>query len=319
MIVCVFIVNTLVIIEQKVQSSRKELRMKEFVITTETNSDLPQDYLNAYSIGIIPHYYDVDGVVYGEDKELTVEEFYNVMRAGKMPTTMASNPAVIRDTFQKYVKQGLDVLHISFSSALSSGYNNVALGAKEICEENKEAKIIVIDTLNVSLGEGMMIMKAVKMREQGKSIEETAQWLEEHKQEFCTLFTVDDLFHLQRGGRLSKASAIVGSMINLKPILHVDEAGSLVSLGTTRGRKKSLIKMIDTMIERMGKYREEKVKTICVVHGDSLNDAYFVRDLVKQRLEDTSEIRFVINSIGPSIGAHSGPGTIGIIFMGEQK
>lgn len=291
--------------------------MKPFVITTETNSDLPKEWLKKNDIGIIPHYYEVDGIVYGEGKELSVKEFYDTMRAGKMPTTMASNPAVIQETFTHYVEQGMDVLHISFSSALSSGYNNVSVGAGEVCQEHKGAKIIVLDTLNVSFGEGLFIMKAVSMRKEGKSLEETAAWLEEHKQEFCVRFTVDDLFHLQRGGRLSKKVAIVGTIVNIKPILYVDSKGSLVSLQNVRGRKKALSTIVDLMIESMGHYKEEN-NPIGVVHGDALEDAQFVANLIKERLK-RSDLEIIINSVGPSIGAHSGPGAIGICFMGEKR
>lgn len=291
--------------------------MKPFVITTETNSDLPDSYLKEHEIGIIPHYYEVEGEVYGDGKELSVKEFYNKMRAGKMPTTMASNPAVIHDTFEHYVSQGLDVLHISFSSALSGGYSNVSVGAREICEEDTNAKIIVFDTLNVSLGEGLAIMKAVELRDAGKSIEETADWLTAHRQNFCVRFTVDDLFHLQRGGRLSKATAIVGTMINIKPILRVDEKGALVPMQKARGRKKSLVTLVDLMLEAMGDYRTKK-EPIGVVHGDVPEEAKFVAALIRERLGG-EERQIIINSVGPSIGAHSGPGAIGICFLGEQR
>jgi len=291
------------------------MNMREFIITTETNSDIPTEYLVRNNIGIIPHYYEVDGVMYGEDKEMTVREFYDSMRDGKMPITMASNPVIIRETFLKYISEDYDILHISFSSALSGGFNNVAMGAKEVHEENPEYKILVFDTLNASLGEGMMIMEAVRLRSEGKTIDETFAWLDEHKQEFCLQFTVDDLFHLQRGGRLSKATAIVGSMISIKPILHVDEAGSLVSLGTVRGRKKSFTTIVDNMIDRMGKYKTE-APLIGVLHGDTYDDALIVRDMIKDKIPNAE---FIINTVGPSIGAHSGPGAIGIAFRGERK
>ncbi|ABX43696.1 DegV family protein [Lachnoclostridium phytofermentans] len=289
--------------------------MKEFVITTDSNSDLLPSYIKEKNIGIISHYYDLEGITYGEDHLLSAKEFYDKMRAGVMPTTMASNPAVIRETFQKYVSEGYDVLHISFSSALSGGCNNVMVGAKEVCEENEGAKIIVIDTLNVSLGQGMVIMKAAAMREQGKSIDEVAAWIEEHKLEFCVQFTVDDLHHLHRGGRVSKATAIVGSMINIKPILVVNNEGQLVSNGTTRGRKKSLATLVDNMLSTMGKYKNEN-NVICVVHGDVEEDANFLVNLIKEKLH-TDDI--IVNTVSPSIGAHSGPGAIGICYMGEHR
>lgn len=289
--------------------------MKDFVITADSNSDLPDDYIKENKIGIIPHYYDLEGTTYGDEVNLTPKEFYDKMRNGIMPTTMASNPEVIRKTFQNYVDQGLDILHISFSSALSGGCSNVTAGALEICEENPGAKIIVIDTLNASLGEGMSIMKAVRMKEEGKSLEEIATWLEEHKQEFCVRFTVDDLGHLHRGGRISKSTAIIGTMINIKPILYINNDGQLVSLTSVRGRKKSLSTLCNNMLESMGKYKDEE-DIICIAHGDALEDALYLEALVKEKLPHKKTI---INYVSPSIGAHSGPGAIGLCFMGEKR
>jgi DegV family protein with EDD domain len=237
------------------------------------------------------------------------------MRAGLMPTTMASNPEVIRRTFQNYVDQGFDILHISFSSALSGGCSNVMAGARDICEENPGAKIVVLDTLNASMGEGMFIMKAVQLKEEGKSLDEIVDWLEQHKMEFCVRFTVDDLNHLYRGGRISKTTAIIGGMINIKPILYVNEEGKLVPLTTARGRKKSLNVIFNDMLESMGKYRDEE-DTICIAHGDAPEDVNYLADLIREKLPHK---KIVINYVSPSIGSHSGPGAIGLCFMGEKR
>ena len=289
--------------------------MKGFVITADSNSDLLEEYIKEKQIGIIPHYYDLEGVTYGDELNLTPKEFYDKMRNGLMPTTMASNPEVIRRTFGGYVAQGLDILHISFSSALSGGCSNVVTGAKEICEENPGAKIIVIDTLNASLGEGMFVMKAVQMREDGKSIDEVAAWLEEHKQEYCVRFTVDDLNHLHRGGRISKTTAVIGSMINIKPILFLNPEGQLVALSKERGRKKSLAAICNDMLNNMGKYKDSN-EPICIVHGDALEDAQYLADLIHEKLPGRT---IIINTISPSIGAHSGPGAIGLCYMAEER
>lgn len=289
--------------------------MKDFVITADSNSDLPIDYIKEKNIGIIPHYYALEGITYGDEINLTPKEFYDKMREGHMPTTMASNPDVIRKTFQSYVNQGLDILHISFSSALSGGCNNVMAQAREICEENPGAKIIVIDTLNASLGEGMFVMKAVQLKEKGKTIDETASWLEEHKMEFCVRFTVDDLFHLQRGGRISKTTAIIGSIMNIKPILNINEEGKLVPYSTSRGRKKSLSTIVNDMAESMGKYKDDP-DIICIAHGDAPEDADYLARLVKERFPHKN---IIINTVSPSIGSHSGPGAIGLCFMGEKR
>lgn len=289
--------------------------MKDFVITCDSNSDLLEDYIKDNHIGIIPHYYDLEGTTYGDEVNLTPKEFYDKMRSGLMPTTMASNPDVIRKTFQGYVDHGFDILHISFSSTLSGGCSNVVTGAIDICEENPGAKIIVLDTLNASLGEGMFVMKAVNMKNDGSTIDEIAAWLEEHKQEFCVRFTVDDLGHLHRGGRISKTTAIIGSMINIKPILTLNSEGQLVSQSTARGRKKSLATICNDMLDSMGKYKDGN-DVICIVHGDAVEDAHYLEDLIKEKLPNR---QILINFISPSIGSHSGPGAIGLCFMGEKR
>ncbi len=289
--------------------------MRDFVITADSNCDLLPEYIKEKKIGIIPHYYDINGITYGDEINLTPKEFYDKMREGLMPTTMASNPAVIRETFKKYVDQGLDVLHISFSSTLSGGHSNVATGAIEICEENPGAKIYVLDSLNASMGEGLVIMKAVQLKEAGKGIDEIAEWIEANKLKFGVQFTVNDLFHLQRGGRVSKMTAIVGSMINVKPILVINNDGALVPAGTVRGRKKSLSTIVSNMEAQLGNQKQED-NTICVVHGDALEDAEYVAGLIRERLHTDN---IIINSISPSIGAHSGPGAIGICYFGTGR
>jgi DegV family protein with EDD domain len=291
------------------------MTMKDFVITADSNSDLLDEYIKEKKIGIIPHYYDLEGVTYGDEFNLTPKEFYDKMRGGLMPTTMASNPEVIRRTFQHYVDLGLDILHISFSSALSGGCSNVTTGAAEICEENPGAKIIVLDTLNASMGEGLFVMKAVQLKEEGKSIDEIAAWLDEHKMEFIVRFTVDDLNHLYRGGRISKTTAFIGTMINVKPILYLNTEGQLVPLSTARGRKKSLSTICNDMLEGMGKYKDTS-DPICIAHGDAFEDANYLADLIREKLPHK---KIIINYVSPSIGSHSGPGAIGLCFMGEKR
>lgn len=289
--------------------------MREFVITTESNSDMEPAYLAENEVGVIPHYYTVEEEVYGDGRELTNKEFYDAMRAGKKAATMASNPAVILEKFEEYAKQGKDILHISFSSALSSGYNNIVNGANEIMKNYPEMKIIVIDTLSASLGEGIMIRKAVEMKKEGKSLEETADWINEHCPHLNIQFTVDDLNFLYRGGRLSRSSAILGTVINIKPILYFDKEGKLVALDKVRGRKKALTTLVDNMEARLGEFRDKQV-FIGIVHGDCEADAKYIANVITERFGYTD---IVIRPIGPSIGAHSGPGAVGIIFLGNEK
>lgn len=289
--------------------------MREFVITTESNSDLPASYLQENNIGVIPHYYSVEEEVYGADRELTIKEFYQAMRDAKKVGTMASNPAVIEEVFTAYAKEGKDVLHISFSAALSCGCSNVEMVAREVMEEYPEMKIIVVDTASVSLGEGMMIARAVEMRAEGKSIEETVEEIKKLLPHICVQFTVDDLNHLYRGGRLSKTTAVLGSIVNIKPILYINEEGKLVALDKVRGRQQSIKKLVENMKDRIGSWRDKQI-FVGIVHGDCEDEAMKLSELVKAELGDVKQ---VVVPIGPSIGAHSGPGALGLLFLGETK
>ena len=289
--------------------------MREFIITTDSNSDMDPVYLADNEVGVIPHYYTVEEEVYGDGRELSNQEFYDAMRAGKKTTTMASNPAVILERFEAYAKQGKDILHISFSSELSCAYNNIVNCANEILESYPEMKIIVIDTLSASLGEGIMIRKAIEMKKEGKTLEETADWIREYCPYINVQFTVDNLDYLYRGGRLSKSSALLGTVINIKPILYVNKEGKLVALSKVCGRKKSLTTLVDNMEERLGEFRDKQI-FVGVVHGDCEEDAKYIANMITERFGYTD---IVIRPIGPSIGAHSGPGTIGIVFMGDLK
>ena len=289
--------------------------MKDFIISTETNSDLSQEFLTQNDVLVIPHYYTVEEDEYGDGKELTIKQFYDEMRAGKKVGTMASNPAVILERFTEIAKQGKDILHISFSSALSCGYQNICNGANEVMEEYPDCNIIVIDTLSASLGEGIMIRKALEMKAEGKTMEEAAQQVREMIDHMSVHFTVDNLDYLYRGGRLSKTSAVLGTMINLKPVLHVNEEGKLVAIDKVRGRKKSMNTLIENMEQKIGSYKD-KQEIIGIIHGDCDEDAGKLEDQIKEKLGYEN---FLIEPIGPSIGAHTGPGTLGIVFMADHK
>src|SRR5699024_622502 len=176
-------------------------------------------------------------------------------------------------------------------------------------------RIVVADTLCASLGEGLLVHKAVQLKKAGKSLDETAQWVEAHKENLVHVFTVDDLFHLHRGGRVSKATAIVGTLAGIKPLLHVDEQGHLTAVGKVRGRKKSLQSLVDMMEKQVGSWRD-KNDCIFISHGDCAEDADYVKQLVEERFGRKD---FLINEIGPTIGTHSGPGTVALFFMGDVR
>ncbi len=289
--------------------------MNKYIISTDTTSDLPEDYLQQHNISLLPLYYNFSGTVYGDKMFLTPKEFYDKMRKGAMPTTMAVNPELAREVFTKLLDQGYDILHIAFSSALSGSCSVAATVARELMDERPGSKIIVIDSLCASLGEGLLVHKAVSLMEEGKSIDETADWLGKNKLNLCHLFTVDDLHHLHRGGRVSKATAIIGTLINVKPVLHVDNEGRLIPLHNVRGRKKALISLVDQMEVCMKDYAGSN-DIVFISHGDCIEDAEFVSDLVKERF-GIKEI--LINYVSPTIGAHSGPGTVALFFMGNTR
>ena len=212
-----------------------------------------------------------------------------------MPTTSQVNIGDAIKLFEKLVGENDEILCISFSSGLSGTYNSVALAAQEVCEAHPEKKIRVVDSKAASLGQGLMVDFALRMRQEGK--------------------TVDDLNHLYRGGRVSRATAFVGTLANIKPILHVDDEGHLINIGKVRGRKKSLTELVNLMEQKIGDHIKDNQK-VFISHGDSLEDAEFVADEVKRRFGIDS---FLINYVGPTIGAHSGPGTIALFFFGNER
>lgn len=289
--------------------------MREFCITTDSNSDLPQKYIDQYNTTIIPQYYSFGDTVYGDELNMSPAEFYDKMKNGELPQSQANNPAVIEEKFRAILDEGKDIIHIAFSSALSGSYNNVCMVARELLEEYTDAHIIVIDSLNVSLGETILYLTAVELQNQGVSYDDVITQLEKMKNHINVQFTVDDLFHLQRGGRVSKTTAIVGSALNLKPFLYVNNEGSLSSDGTVRGRKKSLRTIVDRMKSSLMENTDYSIP-VGIVHGNCIEDANTVAELVKS---ETGFTNIIINDISPSIGTHAGPGALGLIYYGQPK
>ena len=289
--------------------------MTDYVIVTDNTADLPYSYYKEHGMEYTYLTYTMDGQSYGKNQELEFSDFYARMRNGSMPTTSQVNAEEAKEVFCPILEQGKDILYLAFSSGLSGTYNSVRLAAEELQEEYPERKIVVIDTLSASLGEGLLVDKAVELKEQGLSLEENAAWLEEHKLNLCHVFTVDDLFHLHRGGRVSKVAPVVGTMINLKPVLHVDNEGHLIPLKNVRGRKKSLSGLVSLMEEQIGEWKDKNTK-IFISHGDCREDAEYVAKLVKEKFGYET---FLINYVGATIGAHSGPGTIALFFWGDHR
>lgn len=291
--------------------------MAEYIISTDTSCDFPLEYVKQHHLPLVTLFYSIDGVT-GENgcpSSDVLKNFYDKMRAGSMTKTQQASIEDTEKVFREILQEGKDILHIAFSSGLSGTANAARLAAENMMEEFPGRKIIVIDSLCASLGQGLLVDYALKLQQQGKTMEETAKWLEDHIQNICHLFTVEDLKYLQRGGRISKTTALVGTMIGIKPVLHVDPEGKLVSISKVRGRKQSIQALVNKMEENIGKYRDEK-QPIFISHGDCIEDANYLAELVKERF---GYDEFLINDVGPTIGAHSGPGTLALFFMGETR
>lgn len=289
--------------------------MNKYVITTDSTCDLPESFTKENNVDVIPVLYSVDDVVYGTpDSNMNIKDFYDAMRNGIMPTTMACNIEDCKTVFEKYAKDNIDILHLAFSSGLSSTYSNAVIAANDVMEEYPNCRITVIDTLAASMGEGLLVYKAVNLKKEGKGLDEVATYIEENKGNVISRFTVDDLHHLHRGGRVSKTTAIVGSLINVKPILHVDEEGLLKSLENVRGRKKSLARIIDMMEEATRDYNGTN-DIVFLSHGDCEEDAKYIASEIEKRFG----IKTMVNILGQTIGTHTGPNLIALFFMGNKR
>ena len=221
--------------------------MNEFVIVSDSTVDLPKEYLQAKQVPIISLSYIMDGVTYEEMDGLSHKEFFEKLRTGSLPTTSQINPEQAREALEPLAKEGKDILYIGFSSGLSGSYNSVRMAAEDLKEEYPDINIITIDSLCACMGEGLLLYKALELKERGMSMKEIVEWVEANKLHICHNVTVDDLNHLHRGGRISRTTAVVGSMIKIKPIIHMSDEGKLVVIGKERGRKKSLISIVDRM------------------------------------------------------------------------
>lgn len=292
--------------------------MAEFRIITDSTADLPEEYLVKHGVACMNMCYMMGGETYGGDTGTDLDDkvFYDRMRGGEMSTTSQITPEESRQHFEKLVAEGAtEILYLAFSSGLSGTYNSACISAEDVMEAHPGCKIEVVDSLCASLGEGLFVHRAVQLRDAGKSLSETAEWMRAHIQNFIHVFTVDDLNHLYRGGRVSKATAVIGTIAGIKPILHVDEEGHLIPIAKVRGRKKSLLTLVDHMEEKMGSKRDDN-DIVFISHGDALEDAQFVAEEIKKRFGIEN---FLINPIGPTVGTHSGPGTVALFFMGDAR
>lgn len=286
---------------------------KNFVITCDETCDLPFEYTSKRNIDVLKMQYEIDGVRYSGDNVLTPKEFYAKMRNGSRPLTSQANPDDALNFFEKYFKEGKDILHIGFSSALSGNYQVSLMALNELKEKYPERTFYAVDSLCASLGEGLLVHYALNLRDKDKDIKEIYDWLENNKLRVCHNFTVDDLFHLQRGGRVSKATALFGTMLSIKPVMHVDDLGRLIPVAKVRGRKQSIIALVDRMEKVFGNNENE---TFFICHGDCIEDAEYLASLVKERFGIKE---CLINYTGSVVASHSGPGTLALFFLGDHR
>ena len=288
--------------------------MSEYIIMTDSTVDLPKEYLiEELQVPYIPLSYIMDGVTYEDMSGLSGKEFFDKIRAGSLPTTSQVNPEQAKKALEPYVKEEKDILFIGFSSALSGTFNSIRMAAEELMEEYPERKIITVDSLCACLGEGLLVYKAVQLKRAGKSLEEVAKWTEENKLHICHNVAIDDLNHLHRGGRVSKTAAIMGTMIQIKPIIHMNDNGELQVIGKQRGRKKALQHIVNMAVEQSKGWEND---IIMITHGDCEEDAQYVAKLVREKMGIEN---ILINCIGSVIGSHTGPGVVAVFCIGEKR
>ncbi len=289
-----------------------------FVIVTDSSSNLPEYMIDEFGLHVLPLTFMGNGMQYqsylkGQTTDL--KQFYTMMREGVEFTTSLPCLASAEQLFNDLLKRGLDVLYIGFSSGLSGTFEAVDILLHSLAERYPERTILSVDTLAASAGEGLLVWHAAKRAEAGASIQEVHAWLEDNKLKLAHWFTVDDLMHLMRGGRVGAVSAYAGTMLNIKPVMHVDDDGHLIPLEKVRGRKKSLHALVDHMEKTVTHPVNEQL--VLITHGDCLEDAQFVADDIRKRFGEDVEI--VINYVDPVIGAHTGPGVVALFFLAEHR
>ncbi len=287
-----------------------------YKIITETNTDLPQNIIDELDVHAIPMLFtqcDKEYKNYADGRELNHFEFYEKLAQGHMSTTAQISMDTFANEVKPYLDAGLDIIYIAFSSSLSGTFSTCNIAAQELREEYPERKIILVDTLSASMGEGMLVYYAAKMQKEGKSIEEVEQWVLENRLKLAHWFSVEDLHHLKRGGRLSGASAAIGTVMNIKPILYINDEGKLVPNGKVRGRKQSLDELANKVIENAVDIENEYV-FIC--HANCEDDAKYIANKIKY---ETKPKETIINMIGPVIGGHAGQGAVAVFFFAKSR
>ena len=292
------------------------MSMSDFVILTDSSADLGADLVQQLDVRVLPLSFTIQDHVYHnypDNREMEPHAFYEMLRAGEVATTSAVNVAQYTEALEPLLQKGRDVLVLAFSSGLSATYSSSVIAVEDLREKYPDRKLYTVDTLCASLGQGLLVYLAAQQRAQGKSIEEVRDWAEANKLKLCHQFTVDDLHFLKRGGRISATTAVVGSMLKIKPVLHVDNEGHLINIGKARGRAASLKALVDKMEQTA---IDPGDQTVFISHGDCLEDAQMVAQMVRDRF-GVKDV--YLNYVGPVIGAHSGPGTLALFYVGIER
>lgn len=303
--------------------------MSDYVLTCSSVADLPKEYTEEHDIGVIAYHLYIDGTEYLDtqgreidetDKAsgfstIATDEFFAKMREGAAPSTSMVNAERYMNFFRKYLEQGQDVLHLEFSSGLSGSYGSAVRAARELEKEFPGRRVVVLDTLSATLGYGLLVMLTEEQKENGATLNEAAAYAEKMRGKIAHWFIVDDLEYLRRGGRLSRASAVVGTMLNLKPTLSVNQEGKVVPVEKVRGKKKavqSLLNRLDSEVENNG-----KDQIIIVGHADVKDEADQIAERVREKYPEAKEVQVL--ELGPVLGAHVGPGMVGITYVGSER
>ena len=287
--------------------------MRDFIIFTDSSADLTKEMSDELGLNTV----QLDVIVEGEEPtpndQVDIQEIYTKLRAKKGASTSAVSIDAFLVAFEACLTQGKDVLYLGFSSGLSGTFNAGSVAARELSEKYPDGKCYAVDTLCASMGQGLLVYLAAMKKKAGADIDAVKQYVEELIPNLCHWFTVDDLFFLKRGGRVSAATAVVGTMLNIKPVLHVDNAGKLINVTKARGRKAA----IDTMFDKMKATLLPNVnETVFISHGDCIADAEYLANRIRTEL-NINDVK--INYVGAVIGSHSGPGTLALFFLGSER
>lgn len=286
-----------------------------YILASDATLDLPVDLIEKYGIEVVPMAFTLDGeeiLHYPDERNMTTEAFYDALKQGKKSVTSQINPAAYVEFFTPILEKGEDILYICFTSGLSGTYQSALIAKDMLIEDFPERTISVVDSRCASAGQGYFVYLAAVKKEEGLSLSELEEWILAHRNRIAHWFTVEDLFHLQRGGRLSFAEAMLGSALKIKPIISVDEEGKLYVENKVRGNKKS----VEYMIGKINDTMDEEEHTVFIAHGDAEERAL---QLKEKLLEKTEADNIQITKIGPVIGSHTGPGMLAVLFMEKEK